>query len=504
MERRFSMNDFEKSLKEHADEFKMIPSKRVWHGIYNDLHPGRRWPSITMSLVLIFTLVVIGHLNTHTGFHVNNVKPFTLQSKDAGLQRKNIAINHKTTIHENNLAKNIGNVSGTIKKAEPIKDASPGVEATTNLSIVRQNNAPIGPSLIAQNFIETTVSPNSDSKEIEKNDVHATTKLNTDVADDPVKNNYIQNENFQLNKDFEIESANEKIIVDKGIYSMQSNVKTDNNTLSKNILTQQNIDKNISEKLVGTTTNKKPASLHRKKNEKINWVYFVSPELNSVSFSGQPIKPMSATTSSPAVAINQRDNKVLNNSALGFEAGTQLNYSITKRLKFTTGLQLNYSGYKILSNEVHPTFSTLILRKPETGVVYAKNYLTHYGDGTGLAVVSIRNYSLQASLPLGFQYQFLGNDKIQFNAGASIAPSYILKSNAYLLSSDGRNYINDPSLLRNWNMSSNFNLFVTFSSIKLKWQVGPDVRYQWFSTYKKDYTVQEHLIDYGIRIGISK
>ncbi|MGH2564085.1 MAG: hypothetical protein ACRDE5_06215, partial [Ginsengibacter sp.] len=67
MERRFSMNDFEQSLKEHADEFKMIPSKRVWHGIYNDLHPGRRWPSIAMALSLIFTLVVIGYLNTHNG-----------------------------------------------------------------------------------------------------------------------------------------------------------------------------------------------------------------------------------------------------------------------------------------------------------------------------------------------------------------------------------------------------------------------------------------------------
>src|SRR6266550_4701381 len=71
MERRFFTNDFEQSgdfeqsLKEHADKFQMVPSKKVWHGIYNDLHPGKRWPSVTMSLLLIFTLVVIGHLNTN-------------------------------------------------------------------------------------------------------------------------------------------------------------------------------------------------------------------------------------------------------------------------------------------------------------------------------------------------------------------------------------------------------------------------------------------------------
>ena len=80
MERRFSMNDFEHSLKEHADEFKMIPSKRVWHGIYNDMHPGRRWPSVTMSLLLIFTLVVIGHLNTHNGSKTVNSKNYNLYS----------------------------------------------------------------------------------------------------------------------------------------------------------------------------------------------------------------------------------------------------------------------------------------------------------------------------------------------------------------------------------------------------------------------------------------
>src|ERR1022692_1889745 len=65
MERRFTMNDFEQSLKEQADDFRMIPSKRVWHGIYNDLHPGRRWPSVSMSFLLIFTLLFIGYLNTH-------------------------------------------------------------------------------------------------------------------------------------------------------------------------------------------------------------------------------------------------------------------------------------------------------------------------------------------------------------------------------------------------------------------------------------------------------
>ena len=73
MERRFFINDFEQSLKEHVDQFQMTPSKKVLHGIYNNLHPGKRWPSVTMSLILIFSLVFIGHLNTsHQSTYLSN------------------------------------------------------------------------------------------------------------------------------------------------------------------------------------------------------------------------------------------------------------------------------------------------------------------------------------------------------------------------------------------------------------------------------------------------
>src|SRR6478672_5090347 len=77
MERKFYPENFEAFLKGHADQFKLTPSKKVWHGIYNDLHPGRRWPSVAMSMVLLFTLVTIGHLNTNNGHtsRIYNVPP---------------------------------------------------------------------------------------------------------------------------------------------------------------------------------------------------------------------------------------------------------------------------------------------------------------------------------------------------------------------------------------------------------------------------------------------
>ena len=66
MERRFDMTDFEQSLRDHADHFVMVPSKRVWHGIYNNLHPGSKWPSITVAIVFLFALIGIGHFNNNS------------------------------------------------------------------------------------------------------------------------------------------------------------------------------------------------------------------------------------------------------------------------------------------------------------------------------------------------------------------------------------------------------------------------------------------------------
>ena len=63
IDRRFDMMDFEQSLKDHADQFRLVPSKRIWNGIYNNLHPGSKWPSMTMAIIIILTLISIGYLN---------------------------------------------------------------------------------------------------------------------------------------------------------------------------------------------------------------------------------------------------------------------------------------------------------------------------------------------------------------------------------------------------------------------------------------------------------
>ncbi len=64
MERDFYTDEFEQLIKEKADQFRMYPSRRVWHSIYNNLHPSRRGPSFIIGLFFFSSLFVIGYLNT--------------------------------------------------------------------------------------------------------------------------------------------------------------------------------------------------------------------------------------------------------------------------------------------------------------------------------------------------------------------------------------------------------------------------------------------------------
>jgi hypothetical protein len=203
------------------------------------------------------------------------------------------------------------------------------------------------------------------------------------------------------------------------------------------------------------------------------------------------------------VLANRSSFKLLRTPRIGMEAGTEMSFKIDKKFKFVTGFNLSYSGYNNLSNLVHPTYASLTL-SDGNGATYSKNYITHYGNGQAAGHVSLVNYNIQASIPLGVKFNIWGNEKIKIDFASLIEPSVLLKNDAYMISSDGRYYVNDPLLVRRTNLDGHLGSYITIIGNKIKWHLGPDFRYQLFSTYKSIYPSKEHLIDYGIRIGISK
>ena len=114
------------------------------------------------------------------------------------------------------------------------------------------------------------------------------------------------------------------------------------------------------------------------------------------------------------------------------------------------------------------------------------------------------NRYYQLSLPIGIEWEILGNKLIQLNVAGTIQPTYLLNRNAYLLSTNFKNYTESPEMIRKWNINSNIEAFLSLKAGTFKWQLGPQLRYQPYSTFIPQYSIKEHLLDYGIKLGLSK
>jgi hypothetical protein len=61
-----------------------------------------------------------------------------------------------------------------------------------------------------------------------------------------------------------------------------------------------------------------------------------------------------------------------------------------------------------------------------------------------------------------------------------------------------------PDLNRKFNMNASIEAFASFEAGGVTWQAGPQIRYQLLPGTKNVYNIQEHLIDYGFKVGVVK
>src|SRR6187402_1239444 len=59
MERQFNNGDFEKLLRDNANQYRMYPSEKVWKGIHSALHTRRRWYGFTAAILFLITGSVV-------------------------------------------------------------------------------------------------------------------------------------------------------------------------------------------------------------------------------------------------------------------------------------------------------------------------------------------------------------------------------------------------------------------------------------------------------------
>lgn len=517
MERNFYTDNFERLLKEKSDEFRMYPSKRVWHSIYNDLHPGRKWPSVAMSMLLVIALLLIGYLNTNDNSTKKQLAGIPASQQGKGISNTNTT---NTNIRQSRLT---GTNDLQQVNSDQLANNSNAAEVTINSNPGTVNN------IVPGNQGNTSVATdNPENKRPENNNMVA-------VVDNYIRSNQLLSDIAEMNRQKEQRTAhtvlpnanmNENISEANTVAVQNTVTKTSIPTLNaieenkKNSATENLTVKNIPAVTAGNGNNNKKTvsteekawmedyALHNKPGrnkwkDRVAMELYVTPGMSYRNLSNNVTNEAAAQAYNGASTPNSKS--VSQKPGLGLEAGFGLSYSFAKNLRLKSGVQLNYTSYGINADQTnHPILTTLMLNDPNTGRPYLDARTSSLSNSSGLQSVTVHNNTFQISIPVGLAVKLAGNNNLEWYAGASIQPSFVFGGATHFISSDYSSYVSDPTLLRRWNMNTGFETYLNYKMRSYTLQVGPQFRYQLFSTYTKKYTVDENLYNMGLKVGLVK
>jgi hypothetical protein len=522
MEKEFYTDEFEQLLKEKADQFRMYPSKRVWHSIYNNLHPSRRWPSVVMSLLLLTSMTFIGYLNTSDNkinLQPNNNTSFTQTNNEISPapdneNKKQISAYTKTqqqpvTGYDKAFDDVITNEPDfypytVVKSNRPTHQytATTGVNAsiTVDKNPVENNSK----DLIQE--VDTYIKSNKIFA-----DIAAGKKNKAGTSPAPTKNTGIDENTADNTADILNTAATNKTMPMIG--TKPATVNTDKTGLNK--LTEGDnkaiartstvADKNAltnEEKawIENYALQNKPAQ--NKWKGKLGFEFYATPAVN---YRKLTTKSKGSTTPFASADINAA---ISQKPGFGFETGAGLTYSVAKRLQLKGGLQFNYTNYDIDADQTnHPIITTILMNDPNTGYSYSAartSTTSNAFNSTALQPITLHNRTYQVSVPVGLAYKLSSEKNVDWFAGASVQPTYVFGGNAHLISSDLKSYVSDPSSISTWNLNLGFETYMNFKLGSYNLQVGPQVRYQVYSTYRKDLALIEKPYAVGLKFGLTK
>jgi hypothetical protein len=543
-ENNFYIDEFEQLIREKTEQYKMYPSEKVWKGIHGSLHTKRKWFIGSMSLLVSGILIFAGKELIAPANHPVGVKKIAATGAvETGLSKA--APENTTPAPFSSLR---------IGTSSPVTTRRP--EQTTGLSSDPDNQTYAGITITISNLVISQ----PDLSEF----LSHTGKLPTEVPSLPVIAVKGEMDGGPAKEGMDgvlakngsdgatgrsgtegttsrgpadgISADNEKESTENSSGQLDSRTTRSNrgnrkalNNLARTGPGQEPIV--LSGDLPdasGEMAKTSPAAMAEASDQqRINWlqdyaVYHLpaspkrgrtylqlslSPTVNYRTLSGGDFSnPKSNVQNIPVALLHPGDAQqyVDHSPALGFSVGGSLLYKITRNLTLKGGLQFNFSRYKIEAYASSPQQATISLNSYYGYYMDSITSTTNIRNFGGKTPETLSNDYYQLSAPIGFEFRILGNERLQVNVGATIQPSYLLNTNSYMLTSDYTNYTKEPSLFRRWNVNGGLEAFLSYRMGDVRWQIGPEFRYQLLSTYNNQYPIHENLKGYGLKIGITK
>jgi hypothetical protein len=460
MEQQFFEDEFEQFLKQNADQHRMYPSDGVWKTIYRQLHAGRGRIALGTLLLLLLTAII----------WLSNTSPRAVQRPETSTGSAPF-----NSIQTNGTRKSTVTVNDIIEKLRA-KSLIPPISIAAPLAL----------------------SPLHLRGRISLSDTYK-------VSDTPPRFAY-----FPPSAEYQLTARTEvrKPIFEGPIQNTQPALQIEQTTIAEPLvraaerldLPAASVQQQVNNNLAGLVKIDLPRQSRRKK---ISYIMSFAPSIGYRNlFDG---KNHLSYGSSPLMVRHLNVNQFVDHQpAIGFELGGGIRYQVSRALAIRTGLQLNLTRYSIAAFSHSPEKATLSLnpdyRYQRETVVATSNLRNLVGNDPE----RLQNQYLQIALPIAAELKLFGDSKLQVNLAGSIQPIYLLNTNQYLLSNDFSNYVKAPSLVRRWNMATSMEAFVSYTTRDIRWQFGPQFRYNLLSTYKKQYPIRENLMEYGVKIGVSK
>lgn len=446
----YNNDEFERQLKEKTDQFKMYPSDKVWNEVHNSLHTRRRTFVFGMSFLIGSILFL------------------------AGIQ----LISPSHSVHSKSITTKINTPAKSAETAD-----LPGFNAN-GFTSEQLNNAGDHRILdVNQNVTASFIlhSGNSTYQQSVSDEIRGSLveKIQNTARVKPIQT---ADQNVSRKSEApEVADLNE---------GGKSPINPAINAVSAEM---------VPEKSVNQLTH-----IH---DDRFSWEIYITPTLNTHYLYGLNYRTMAqAIPSAPIMVVHiaNVNGFVDNTPVLGYDVGGNILYRISKNISLKAGLEFSFSRYYINAYNSNPGQASVTLASP---LGYIADSLVNSGSGTASINKNPEHYQnryYQLSVPVGVDMKVVGKGKLQLHLGATLQPSYLLNTDAYVLSDDYSTYIKDPQAFRRWNLIAGAETYISYGVGKIRWEIGPQVRYQIFSTYKNNYPLQENMLNYGIRIGISK
>lgn len=443
MERHLN-NDFERFLKQNADQYRLYPSTKPWKGIYSHFHGKRRWFGLGAVLLLLTgSLITVLVINSPKQSPVAQTKPAANSPEQKTFVPSSSSI-ASARIHNSNAVPDNRMTSLSVASLSP-----GGNYPTTNYPAIN-DYVGLNPLSQAQTLVPTGLF------------TPMVISLTDELTD---QNSYTQVLEQQL-------LATNSQQRNSGTNSFDWTIESVLNSYKKR-------------NRIGLQFNFTPTISYRKLSENKDYMRSAAAQNN--------------TAYSPLYNIN---SAVTHKPDMGLEMGLTAKYALNAVFRVKAGLQFNVTRYDIKAFDYPIEVATIALDGGGSRVDSLRTIST-YRNFNGDNPNWLQNLYFQVSMPVGVEAKIVGDDKVEFGIAGTIQPTYVLSDRAYLLTTDYKNYAEVPWLIRHWNVNTAFETFVSYSTGKLKWQVGPQVRYQLLSSFVKKYPVKENLFDFGLKVGIS-